>query len=158
MFTLSGIESSKQAAKTVMALETLLASNHMKKEKTRDMVALYNKIPLAELTSIMADFNWQGYLTEAGINDIDGVVITQLEYQKAQNDIIKYTRLKDWQFILLCGVINANSTTLSKAFDDEHFFCYPKVLTVVEPPLPDWPRWVSFVNTHFAAVGGKCYV
>jgi putative endopeptidase len=158
MFTLSGIESSKQAAKTVMALETLLASNHMKKEKTRDMVALYNKIPLAELTSIMADFNWQGYLTEAGINDIDGVVITQLEYQKALNDIIKDTSLKDWQLFLQWGVINANSTTLSQAFDDEHFSFYSQVLRGVETPLPDWRRGVSLVNNHLGEVVGKVYV
>lgn len=158
MFLLSGIESSKQAAETVMTLETLLASNHMKKEKTRDMVALYNKIPLAELTSIMADFNWQGYLTEAGINDIDGVVITQLDYQKALNDIIKNTSLQDWQVFLQWGVINANANALSQAFDDEHFAFYSKVLRGVESPLPDWRRGVSLVNNHLGEVVGKVYV
>lgn len=158
MFALSGIEASVQAAKTVMALETLLASNHMKKEKTRDMVALYNKIPLTELTSIMADFNWEGYLIEAGIADIDGVVITQLDYQKALNNIIKDTSLKDWQVFLQWGVINANATSLSQKFDDEHFAFYSKVLRGVETALPDWRRGVSLVNNHLGEVVGKVYV
>jgi len=158
MFALSGIEASAQAAKTVMALETLLASKHMKKEKARDMVAIYNKIPLAELTSIMTDFNWQGYLTEAGIADIDGVVITQLDYQKALNDIIKNTSLKDWQVFLQWGVIHANATSLSQAFDDEHFAFYSKALRGVETPLPDWRRGVSLVNNHLGEVVGKVYV
>jgi len=130
----------------------------MKKEKTREMVALYNKIPLAELTSVMADFNWQGFLTEAGIADIDGVVITQLDYQKALNDIIKDTSLKDWQVFLQWGVIHANATSLSQKFDDEHFAFYSKILRGVETALPDWRRGVSLVNKHLGEVVGKVYV
>ena len=158
MFSLSGLESAEKAAKTVMALETLLASKHMKKEKTRDMVALYNKIPLVELSELMPDFNWQGYLAEAGISDIDGVVVTQLDYQKALNDIIKSTSLADWQLFLQWGVINANATYLSQAFDDEHFAFYSKVLRGIESPLPDWRRGVSLVNNHLGEVVGKVYV
>jgi len=158
MFTLSGLENAKVAAKSIMALETRIAAEHMKKEKTRDMVALYNKIPLAELNTIMPDFNWAGYLAEAGISDIDGVVITQLDYQKALNGIITSTSLKDWQLFLQWGVINANSTSLSQEIDDEHFAFYSKELRGIEAPLPDWRRGVSLVNNHLGEVVGKVYV
>ena len=158
MLTLSGLKDAAQAAKTIMALEVRLAAEHMKKEQTRDMVALYNKIPLAELKNIMPDFNWQGYLTEAGISDIDGLVITQLDYQKALNNIIMATDIKDWQLFLQWGVINANSTSLSQAIDDEHFDFYSKTLRGIEAPLPDWRRGVSLVNNHLGEVVGKVYV
>jgi len=158
MLTLSGLKDAAQAAKTIMALEVRLAAEHMKKEQTRDMVALYNKIPLTELKTIMPDFNWQGYLTEAGINDIDGLVITQLDYQKALNNIIMATDIKDWQLFLQWGVINANSTSLSQAIDDEHFDFYSKTLRGIEAPLPDWRRGVSLVNNHLGEVVGKVYV
>jgi len=158
MFTLSGLENAKVAAQSIMALETRIAAQHMKKEKTRDMVALYNKIPLAELNTIMPDFNWAGFLAEAGINDIDGVVITQLDYQKALNGIITSTSLKDWQLFLQWGVINANSTSLSQTIDDEHFAFYSKELRGIEAPLPDWRRGVSLVNNHLGEVVGKVYV
>jgi len=158
MFTLSGLENAKVAAKSIMALETRIAAEHMKKEKTRDMVALYNKIPLAELNTIMPDFNWEGYLAEAGISDIDGVVITQIDYQKALNAIITSTSLKDWQLFLQWGVINANSTSLSQEIDDEHFAFYSKELRGIEAPLPDWRRGVSLVNNHLGEVVGKVYV
>jgi len=158
MLSLSGLKDAAQAAKTIMALEVRLAAEHMKKEQTRDMVALYNKIPLTELKTIMPDFNWQGYLTEAGISDIDGLVITQLDYQKALNNIIKATDIKDWQLFLQWGVINANSTSLSQAIDDEHFDFYSKTLRGIEAPLPDWRRGVSLVNNHLGEVVGKVYV
>ncbi len=158
MFDLAGMKESAQSAKTVVALEMRLAAEHMKKEQTRNMVALYNKIPLAELTTIMPDFNWQGYLSEAGISDIDGVVITQLDYQKALNNIISSTALKDWQVFLQWGVIHANATALNQAMDDEHFNFYSKVLRGIEAPLPDWRRGVSLVNNHLGEVVGKVYV
>jgi putative endopeptidase len=44
MFKLAGIEGGKEKAKKIMELETALASKHMKKEQTRDMVAIYNKV------------------------------------------------------------------------------------------------------------------
>jgi len=158
MFTLVGLENSEQSAKTIMALEIRLATEHMKKEQTRDMVALYNKIPLAELKTIMPDFNWQGFLTEAGVNDIDGLVITQLDYQKALNNIITSTDIKDWQVFLQWGVINANATSLNQAIDDEHFDFYSTTLRGIKAPLPDWRRGVALVNNHLGEVVGKVYV
>ena len=158
MFTLSGFDNSAKVAKTIMTLETLLASKHMKKEKTRDMVALYNKIPLTDLPTIMAEFNWQGYLAEAGISEIDGLVITQIEYLTALNTIIKETPLEDWKVFLQWGVIKENATSLSQAFDDEHFAFYSTVLRGVETPLPDWRRAVSLINDYLGEVVGKVYV
>ena len=64
---------------------------HMLKEKTRDMVALYNKIPLDELAELMPDFAWDAYLSAAAVTSIDGLVVTQVDYMGALNDIIKDT-------------------------------------------------------------------
>lgn len=52
MLDMTGIADSVAAAGTIIALETRLAADHMKKEDTRDMVALYNKIPVAELPEL----------------------------------------------------------------------------------------------------------
>ena len=79
MFELAGFQDGKAAAETIMALESRMASVQMKKEKTRDMVALYNKISLENLSSLMPDFSWDKYLETAGINNIDGLVITQVD-------------------------------------------------------------------------------
>ena len=158
MFALAGISAPAESAKTIMALETQLAALHMKKEQTRDMVALYNKIPLDELSELMPDFNWQGYLAEAGIADIDGLVVTQLDYQKNLNNLIKEASLANWKLFLQWGALNANATSLSQAFDDEHFAFYSTVLRGVETPLPDWRRGVSLINDHLGEVVGKVYV
>ncbi len=52
-----------------MGLETKLAEKHMEKEKTRDLVSLYNMFPVDTLSNIMPSFNWTAFLGEAGMEN-----------------------------------------------------------------------------------------
>jgi len=141
-----------------MALETRLASVHMKKEKTRDMVALYNKIPLEGLSNLLPDFSWDIYLKTAGIDNIDGLVVTQLDYTKALNDIFNETSLDDWKTYFHWKVLSASATYLTEAIDSENFNFYSKILRGIEQPLPRWKRAVANVNNNLGEVVGKVYV
>ncbi|MCP4271461.1 MAG: peptidase M13 [Gammaproteobacteria bacterium] len=158
MFELAGFQDAKAAAEMIMALETRIASVHMKKEKTRDMVALYNKVSLENLSSLMPDFSWDKYLETAGVDNIDGLVITQIDYTKALNEIIKETTLDDWKTYLYWKVLTANATYLTEAIDNEQFNFNSKVLRGVEQPLPLWKRAVTNVNNNLGEVVGKVYV
>jgi putative endopeptidase len=158
MFAKAGLADGESAADTVMTLETRLAAEHMKKEQTRDMVALYNKIPLAELGELMPDFAWDEYLDTAAISGIDGLVVTQLDYMRALNDIIRETPLADWKTYLTWKVLNANASLLSEELDRQNFEFYSKTLRGVEEPLPRWKRAVANVNNNLGEVVGKVYV
>lgn len=158
MFDLAGMEAGKEAATKIMALETRIASIQMKKEQTRDMVALYNKISLENLSSVMPDFAWDAYLKTAGIESIDGLVITQMDYTKALNVILIETALEDWKTYLHWKVLAAGATYLTKAIDDENFNFNSKVLRGIEQPLPSWKRAVTNVNNSLGEVVGKVYV
>ncbi|QBG37175.1 M13 family metallopeptidase [Litorilituus sediminis] len=158
MLALTGSNNAKAEAKIIFDLESKLASHHMKKEKTRDMVALYNKIPTAKLTDIMPDFNWQGFMKEAGVADIDGLVVTQIDYMKALNDIIKDTSLDTWKTFLRWGVVNSNASRLTQAIDEQNFEFYGKTLRGVKAQQPMWRRGVNVVNANIGEVVGKVYV
>jgi putative endopeptidase len=145
-------------AETIMALETRLAAEHMKKEQTRDMVALYNKIPTAELPELMPSFNWDAYLTEAGIPDIDGIVVTQLDYIRALDGIITGTDLDTWKIYLKWAALNASASLLTEELDRQNFEFYSKTLQGTEEPLPLWRRGVTAVNANLGEVVGKVYV
>ena len=112
MFQLAGLPDGVAAASMIMALETRMAAVHMKKEQTRDMVALYNKIALDELSELMPNFAWDVYLTDAGINDIDGLVVTMLDHMRALDGIIGDTSLEDWKTYLTWSVLTANAHLL----------------------------------------------
>ena len=158
MFEKAGIAGGEDAAKMIMALETRMAAEHMLKEQTRDMVALYNKIPLNELPELMPDFDWDAYLSTAAISGIDGLVVTQLDYMRALNDIIKDTSIDDWKTYLNWKVLTANAALLTEELDQENFEFYSKTLRGVEQQLPRWKRAVGNVNNNLGEVVGKVYV
>jgi len=158
MFAHAGIADGEKAANMIMALETRMAAEHMKKEQTRDMVALYNKIPLAELSELMPDFAWDAYLSTAAISGIDGLVVTQLDHMRALNDIIRDTSMDDWKTYLEWKVLDANASLLNEELDLQNFEFYSKTLRGVEEPLPRWKRAVGNVNGNLGEVVGKVYV
>ncbi len=158
MFVLAGMPDGENAAKMIMALETRMAAEHMKKEQTRDMVAIYNKIPLDELPELMPDFAWDAYLSAAAISGIDGLVVTQLDHMRALNDIIKDTSMDDWKTYLRWKVLNASASLLGEELDQQNFEFYSKTLRGIEQPLPRWKRAVANVNGNLGEVVGKVYV
>ena len=135
-----------------------MAREHMKKEDTRDMVALYNKIPLADLPELMPAFAWDSWLKTAVISDIDGLVVTQMDYMKKLDGIISSTGIDDWKTYLTWKALNANASYLNEALDAQNFEFYSKTLRGVEQQLPQWKRAVSNVNANLGEVVGKVYV
>ncbi len=158
MFALAGLPAAADAAGKIMALETRMAGEHMKKEQTRDMVALYNKIPLAELPELMPDFAWSAYLETAAVGGIDGLVVTQLDYMRALNDIIKDTSMDDWKVYLTWKALDGSAALLNEELDQQNFEFYSKTLRGIEEPLPRWKRAVANVNSNLGEVVGKVYV
>jgi putative endopeptidase len=155
---LAGLPDGAAAAGMIMALETRMAAEHMKKELTRDMVLIYNKLPLAELPELMPNFAWNAYLTEAGITDIDGLVVLMLDYMRALDDIIVDTSMDDWKTFLKWAVLNQNASLLNEELDLQNFEFYAKTLNGVEERLPRWKRAAATVNGNLGEVVGKVYV
>jgi len=158
MFDLAGYSDGLAAADMIMALESRMAAEHMKKELTRDMVALYNKIPTDELPELMPNFGWDAYLAEAGIAGIDGVVVTQLDHLKALDGIIQDTSLNDWKTYLKWSALNTFANLLSDELVQQDFDFYSHTLRGIEEQLPLWRRAVNAVNGNLGEVVGKVYV
>ena len=145
MFELAGLADGDKAAEMIMALETQVAAEHMKKELTRDMVALYNKIPLNELPGLMPEFAWNVYLEAAVISDIDGLVVTQMDYMKALDSIIAETSMDDWKTFLAWKALNANASLMNEEIDQQNFEFYSRTMRGIEQQLPQWKRAVANV-------------
>ena len=158
IFTLSGMEKGAESAAKIMALETTLATNQMKKEDTRDIVKLYNKYAVADLKTLMPDFDWIAMLKSASYEDQKNVVITQVVYTKSLNNIIKNTPIDTWKTYLKWGVLNNAASRLTTALDNQNFEFYSKTLYGTEKQEEDWKRAVSTVNGGLGEVVGKVYV
>jgi putative endopeptidase len=158
MFDLSGVSDAKVAATTVINLETKLAEKHMEKEKTRNLVALYNMFPVDTLSNIMPKFNWTAYLKEAGMDKQEKLGVLMLDYTKALDDIITSTDLNTWKTYLKWSVIDANASRLNEALNQQNWEFYSKELRGTKEQRPLWRRGVGTVNGTMGEVVGKVYV
>lgn len=158
MFDLAGLPNGSKAAKTVMDLETSIASKHLEKEKTRDLVGLYNMFSVDTLANIMPKFNWTNYLTEAGLADQKKLGVLMLNYTKALDKIITSTNLETWKTYLKWSVLDANASRLNEALDKQNWEFYSKELRGTKEQRPMWRRGVSTVNGTLGEVVGKVYV
>ena len=158
MLQLGGIENPAENAVKVMALETTIASSHMKKEDTRDVVKLYNKYNIADLKTLTPDFDWAAMLKTAGMDKEKIIIISQVDYTKSLNSIVKNTPLDTWKIYLKWGLINRNANRLNTALDNQSFEFYGKALYGVEKQQEDWKRAVNGVNGALGEMVGKVYV
>ncbi|WP_333875464.1 M13 family metallopeptidase [Flavobacterium sp.] len=158
MFQLTNMPNAAESAAKIMALETALATQHMKKEDTRDIVKLYNAYAMADLKTLMPDFNWTAMLKNAGVDKEKKLVVTQVEYTKSLNNLIKNTPIDAWKTYLKWGVINKAAGLLTTALDKQNFEFYGKNLYGTESQQEDWKRAVEMVNGGLGEVVGKVYV
>ncbi|WP_412476937.1 M13 family metallopeptidase [Flavobacterium sp. TBRC 19031] len=158
MFQLTNMPNPAENAAKIMALETALASQQMKKEDTRDIVKLYNVYAVKDLKTLMPDFNWTAMLKNAGVAQEKKLVVTQVDYTKSLNNLIKNTPIDTWKTYLKWGVINGSAGLLTTALDKQNFEFYGKNLYGTESQQEDWKRAVEMVNGGLGEVVGKVYV
>lgn len=158
MFGLAGLPNGDNAAKAIMDLETKIASKHLEKEKTRDLVGLYNMFPVDTLSNIMPKFNWSNFLKEAGLEKQEKLGVLMLDYTKALDNIITSTDLNTWKTYLKWSIVDAKASRLNQAMDMQNWEFFSKELRGTQEQRPMWRRGVSTVNGTLGEVVGKVYV
>jgi len=158
MLKLAKLENPEAKANQILALETTLAKSQMPKEETRNMAGLYNKIENKDLKTLMPDFDWAAMMKAAGVDKENSVIVSQVAYTKALNDIIKNTPIDTWKTYLKWSVLHKNATLLSSEIDKENFSFYGKALYGMPQQREQWKRAVSNVNDNLGEIIGKEYV
>jgi putative endopeptidase len=158
IFNLAGINNAASAAKKIMELETRLAEQNMPKEEARNWTKNYNAVSLNDLPSLMPNFNWEGYLSEAGLEKIGKMIVFRTEYVKALDDILVNTDLETWKSYLKWRAVDSAATRLTSSIDAQNFEFYGKALSGTAAQRPMWRRAVNTVNRTLGEVVGKVYV
>jgi putative endopeptidase len=158
MFALANLHLKNSDAKTILALETRLAENHLRKEETRDMTKMYNPQTRVELTVLSKTILWNTLLEESGIPDLEVLIVGQPTYVTALDSILNETPLSDWKLWLRWAVLNKYASSLTQALDKQNFNFYSTTLNGTEEQRPMWRRGVVLVNGVIGELVGKVYV
>lgn len=158
MYNLAGISNGKNAAKSIMALETSLAEFHWTRVESRDSEKRYNKFATKELNSITSKFNWQAFLAAEGVASQKDIIINQPDFIEGFGEVFDQTSLETWKQYLTFNTLNAFSSYLSADLDNESFDFFSKQLNGRKEQRPQWKRGVAVVNRNLGEVIGKVYV
>ena len=158
MFDLAGFDDGAGAAQTIMALETRLAGEQMLKEDTRKWDVNYNKVALDDLSDVMPNFNWDLYLAETKISDVDGLIVITTDYMGALDGIILDTDLDTWKTYFKWVALNNTASRLTAELDAQNFAFYGTTLSGTEEQEEPWKRATAAVNGSLGEVVGKVYV
>jgi putative endopeptidase len=158
MFALADLEGGDSAAQQIMALETAMAEQNMRKEDQRDRNKTYNKYETAALAELMPQFAWDRYLPATGMPDPGYYVVRTVDYFKALDGIIRENSLDTWKLYLKWAVLNDASSRLNEALDKQNFAFYGTVLSGTEQQEALWKRATRLVSRSLGEAVGKVYV
>lgn len=158
MFDLAGFDGGASAAETIMALETRLAEQHMRKEDARNWMENYNKVPVSDLPTVMPRFDWDGYFDALGFAELDSLIVLMTDYMGELDGIIRDTDLGTWKTYLAWNALNTRAGLLGEALDKQNFAFYGTALSGTPEQEEPWRRAVGTVNGLLGEVVGKVYV
>jgi putative endopeptidase len=159
MMQWAGDKSAADDAHRILELETHLAKVQWSRVENRDPIKTYNKIPLTQLNSLGAGYDWAAYLAPAGLpRSIDYVIVRQPTYITGFNEALRSTPLAVWKSYFRWHLLSDYSPFLSKQYADEHFQYYSRTLRGVEQQELRWKRGVHLVESSMGEALGKIYV
>ncbi len=159
MLTLAGDAHGAVTAHAVVEFEKELAKLQWTKVELRDPIKAYNKVDIAKLGEVAPGYDWNAYLTDAGVTGkVSYVIVGQPSYLKGMTALLEKTPLETLKAYFQWQLVRANAPYLSKAFVDENFAFYGTVLSGVTEQRPRWKRGVSVAEGALGEAVGKLYV
>ena len=158
LFTLAHQPDPAGAAARILALETQIATPQWDRAKLRNRDLTYNKFSRAQLEAATPGYDWNAYLTAAGLGKATNVIVNQPDYLKAMNDIIANTPVSTWREYMTFKLLDDYAGVLPSAFQNARFEFRNETLSGQQEMSPRWKRGVGEVESALGEAAGKLYV
>jgi predicted metalloendopeptidase len=160
MFELAGYspEDAKNAAATVMEIETALAKGSLDRVSRRDPEKVYHRVDKRELAKWTPEFQWAQYFTGSGAPEFTSINVAWPDFFKALDGAIRNFTLDQWRTYLTWHLLHAQAPMLPTAFVDENFNFFGKTLTGAQEIRPRWKRCVAFTDNQLGEALGQKFV
>jgi predicted metalloendopeptidase len=157
LLKLAGLADAPARAERILALENKIASAHATREESEDVhaVAHWQKV---ELPKKAPGLDWPGLLEAAHLNDAAVFYIWQPKAVTGLSALAASEPLEAWKDWLTFHTIEEAASFLPKAFVDEQFAFYRKVLHGIPQQRQRWERGVDFTSAALGDAVGKLYV
>ena len=151
-------QAAQAQAQRIMKLETRLAEASMTNVEQRNIPAMYNKKSLDQLEGIAPAINWNEYLEDMGVKNIDTLIVMQPKFIAEFQKITKQVPVSTWKEYLRWRILDGNANYLSNEYVQANFDFFSKELRGVEEMRPRWKRVLGSTNAALGEAIGKLYV
>ena len=160
MFKLVGDSDDKAAAeaKSVIDIETALAKGSLPRVELRNPDNVYHIMKVTELSTLMPDFDWTGYIGTLRAPSFETLNVATPEYFKALNQILSSESLDSLKSYLRFHAVNSFAPWLSSTFDDAHFDFFQKTLQGQAEQTARWKRCTSLTDRALGEAVGQDWV
>lgn len=158
LFILTGVDTvlAVKNARSVLELETAIASAHRTPVALRDPQTNYNKMSIAQLEQLSPNISWSKVLTELNTK-VDSIDVAQPDYFKALSLLLKSQPIEFWKTKLKYDYINRNAGLLSKSFVDAKFN-FNRLFSGQKIQSDRWKTMVTSTDGNLGELLGQLYV
>ncbi|MDE2491757.1 MAG: M13 family metallopeptidase [Elusimicrobia bacterium] len=145
-------------AAAVLRVETALAKASMSRVDRRIPKNVHHKMSLKAFERLSPAFDWPAFLAGIGAPSFRSLDVADPGFFKALDATLASAPLDDWKAYLRWSAVNALESALPKAFVDEDFDFYGRILSGQKEIKPRWKRCVSATDGALGMALGREYV
>jgi putative endopeptidase len=158
MLALAGHANARAEAAQIVALEIAIAKLHWEHAKRRERELTYNLMTVASLEKDAAAYPWSAALKAAAVSDAKEVVVAEWSAVPFLGTLFRATPVATWKAYLTYQFLTSEASVLPKAFDDENFDFYGRILNGQPAQRERWKRAIQAVNGALGEAVGELYV
>jgi putative endopeptidase len=158
IFELIGDANPARSAEAVVGFEKLIATVHWTPEQQRVIQDIINPMDRAGLKKLAPAADWDILLAGVGLGEHQDFIVTETTAVRDGALFLDTIPLNIWKSYLTFHIVNDNTGSLPKAFDDASFEFYSKTLRGVEAQRERWKRGVGLLDGLIGEGVGEVYV
>ncbi len=147
-----------ELAGQIMEIENRLALATLTPIEQRNLPALYNPMTVDQINEIAPNMDWEGYLNNIGVMDIDTIIVTEPKFMTEVSNVLSEVPLNDLKSYMTWNVINGAANYLNNELVKTNFDFYGKVIRGTTEMRPRWERVLGTTNQVIGEAIGKVYV
>jgi putative endopeptidase len=157
MLKLAGFSDTDARAARIVELERAIAEKHISLAENDDIHKADNTWTLHDFTTKAPGLDWADYFQGAGLTKQKSFIVWQPTAFTAESALVASAPLETWKDWLAYHLIESCSFGLPKAFADEQFAFFGKVLSGTPEQQDRWKRGVNLVNAFLGDDVGQLY-
>jgi endothelin-converting enzyme/putative endopeptidase len=157
MLKLAGFTDTDLRAQRIFELEQGIAKKHLTLAENLDVTKANNTWRQTDFAAQAPGLDWSEYFSGAGLSKQTSFIVWEPTAFIGESALIASTSLDTWKDWLAFHMIEAYAEVLPKAFADEHFAFFGKILSGTPEQPPRWQRGVSLVNSQLGDAVGQLY-